>query len=100
MRRMISIVDLSTGLVSELPSDTPTFDAPRRFAQEIPVSALDHRLQAHNSSARATDVSSAAFSRPLSWRVRGEECLVAIGGRAAMPSRPSDCRLCAVEPDR
>jgi hypothetical protein len=97
---MISIVDLSTGLVSELPSDTPTFDAPRGFAEEIPVLTPYHRLQVHNSSARATDVSSAAFPRPLSWRVRGEECLVAMGGRAATPSRPSDCRLCAVEPDR
>jgi hypothetical protein len=97
MRRMISIVDLATGWVSDLPSDTPTFDVPQDFAQETWVAAVDARLHAHYSSARGTTVSSAVFPRPLSWRVRGEECLVAIGARAA--THPSDYKLCAVEPD-
>jgi hypothetical protein len=96
---MISIVDLASGLVSELPSDTPTFDVPQGFTQAIPAAALELPLHAHASSARSKDLSPAAFPRPLSWRVRGEECLVAMGGRAATPSHPSDCTLCAVEPD-
>src|SRR5438105_1761777 len=100
MRRMISIVDLATGWVSELPSNTPTFDVPQRLAQEMPDAGLNDRLHAHYSKARGTDVTSAAFPRPLSWRVLGEECLVDTGGRAGTPSHPSDCTLCAVEPDR
>jgi hypothetical protein len=99
MRRMISIVDLATGRVSELPSNTPTFDVPQGFAQETPIAVLNDRLHAHSSKATGAEVKPAAFPRPLSWRVQGEECLVDTGGHAATPSHPSDCRLCAIEPD-
>jgi hypothetical protein len=100
MRRMISIVDLATGWVSELPSDTPTFDVPRDFALETAVAALDYRSHAHYSSTRGKNVSCEVFARPLSWRVRGEECLVSIGTRVTTPSHPASYKLCAIEPNR
>lgn len=100
MRRMIPIVDLATGGVSELPSGTMTFDVPQDLAPGASVATLDDRSQAHYSSARGTSVSCTVLARPLSWRVRGEECMVAVGNRAATASVPSRYKLCAIEPQR
>lgn len=100
MKRMIAIVDLATGSVSERPSDTSTFDLPGDFDPQTTVAVLDTRSHAHYSSVSGTKVSHAVHTRPLSWRVRGEACLVATGTRTATPARPSSYKLCAVEPTR
>lgn len=100
MKRMIPIVDLTTGRVSERPSDTPTIDLPSDFDRQTARVALDASAQAHYASTHGTSVHVAVQFRPLSWRVRGEHCLVAVGSRAATPSRPSSYKLCAVDPNR
>ena len=96
MKRMISIVDVNTGRISERPSDTPTFDLPADFDRQTAVAALDAHSLAHYASPGGP-VSRAVHSRPLSWRVRGEQCLVATGARHATATHPSNYRLCAVE---
>lgn len=95
MKRMISIVDLTTGQISERPSDTRTLDLPADFDRTSGTAALDGSSHAHYSSLNGKSVSCAVHPRPLSWRVRGEECLVA---RAAQAASPSDYTLCAIEP--
>lgn len=98
MRRMIPIVDLATGTVSELSSDTSTLDLPGDFDRQSAVASLDTRSQAHYFSIDGKSVSGAMHPRPLSWRAQGEECLVATGTRAATAEHPSSYKLCAVEP--
>jgi hypothetical protein len=97
MRRMISIVDLTTGQVSERPSDTPTFDLPADFDRLTAVAAIDARSHARYSARDGKSVSRAVHPRPLSWRVRGEECLVADKAGTATVSEPVSYTLCAVE---
>ena len=97
MRRMISVVDLTTGQISARRSDTPTFDLPRDFDRLSAVAALDSRRQARYSATGGKSVVRPVHSRPLSWRVRGEECLVADDGEAPTVSEPSHYTLCAVE---
>ena len=96
MRGMISIVDRITGRVSVKPSDTPTFDLPADFDRESGTAAVDIRSHAHYSSVNGKDVSSPIHARPLSWRVRGEDCLVASGAHAATQAHPRTFKLCAV----
>ena len=73
IERTIAVVDLDSGTITDRTSDTLTFD--------VPVSGIRLVIPAH--------------PRPLSWRVGGEECLVAQtrgkGGEIAY-------RLCAVDP--
>ena len=97
MRRMISVVDLTTGQISARPSDTPTFDLPRDFDRLTAVAALDSRSQARYFAPGGKSVTRPVHSRPLSWRVRGEECLVADDGEMPTVSEPSHYTLCAIE---
>lgn len=96
MRRMISIVDLSTGRLTEREGDTPTFDLPLDFDRQTAGAALDSKAQAHYSATGGTSVIRALNARPLSWRAKGEQCLVASGTRAATPAQPSNYKLCAI----
>ena len=100
MRRMIVIVDLATGRVSERASDTSTIDLPGDFDRQTAVASLDLRSQAHYFSTGGKNVTGAVHPRPLSWRVQGEECLIAIGNGAATAEHPKSYKLCAVEPVR
>jgi hypothetical protein len=95
MKRMISIVDLKTGEVSIRPSDTSTFDVPADFDRDRGVASL-LKSHAHYFSTTGKSVTQAIFPRPLSWRVHGEECLVA-NLSEAMTERCS-FTLAAVEP--
>ena len=92
MRRIITIVDLKTGAVSARASDTRTLDLPVDFDLESAVAALDARSHVRYRSTRGNDISILVHPRPLSRRVRGEECLIADDGAASAYS------LCAVEP--
>jgi hypothetical protein len=76
MKRMISVVDLKTGEVSVRSSDTSTLDVPVDFDREKGVASL-LKSHAHYLSTTGKSVATATLVRPLSWRVRGEECLVA-----------------------
>jgi hypothetical protein len=97
---MIPIVVVATGHVSQRPSDTPTFDLPVDFDRLTAVASLDSHSQAHYFSIDGANVSLAVHQRPLSWRARGEECLVAFGTGRATPEHPSSFKLCEVEPIR
>ena len=99
MRGMISIVDRITGRTSVKPSDTPTFDLPADFDRQTGVAAVDSHSHAHYSSVNGHSVSLPIHARPLSWRVRGEDCLVASGAHAATPAHPRTFKLCAVKPE-
>lgn len=96
MKRMIMLVDLTTGAVVARPSDTRTLDVPCDFDPEARVAALDGRSNALYRAATGKEVSRAVYPRPLSWRVQGEECLVADD---AAPGRAGGrYTLCAIEP--
>ena len=73
IQRTIAVVDLDSGKITDRTSNTLTLD--------VPVSG--------------TSVVNPAHPRPLSWRVGGEECLVAQTRRKA---GEITYRLCAVDP--
>ena len=95
MKRMIPIVDLKTGEVSVRSSDTSTLDVPFDLDRGRGVASL-LKSHAHYFSTTGKSAIKATFPRPLSWRVRGEECLVA-NLSEAMTERCS-FTLSAVEP--
>jgi hypothetical protein len=76
MKRMIPIVDLKTGAITDLPSDTPTLDLPQDFDRGAPSVELHGQSRVQYLSMTGKTVSREVFPRPLSWRVHGEDCLV------------------------
>jgi hypothetical protein len=96
MKRMIAVVDLKTGAVTSRPSDTRTLDLPLDFDPGTAEATLDARLHALYRSSFGRDVSCVAHPRPLSWRVRGEKCLIADEELAGI----GRYTLCEVEPER
>jgi len=76
MKRMIPIVDLKTGEVSARSSDTSTLDVPVDLDRGKGVATL-LKSYTHYLATTGKNAVTASFLRPLSWRVRGEECLVA-----------------------
>jgi len=97
MKRMIPIVDLKTGEVLLRSSDTSTLDVPADLDRDTGV-ALLVKSHAHYFSTAGKSVIGTTFPRPLSWRVRGEECLLADPGAGRMDG--SSYTLVAVEPAR
>jgi hypothetical protein len=95
MKRMIPIVDLKTGEVSIRSSDTSTLDVPLDLDRDKGVASL-LKSYAHYFSITGKSAIRATLPRPPSWRVRGEECLVA-NLSEAMTERCS-FTLSAVEP--
>lgn len=95
MKRMIPIVDLNTGEVSVRSSETTTLDVPADFDRSRGVASL-LKSHTHYVSTTGKSAARATVPRPLSWRVRGEECLVA-NLSEAMTERCS-FTLSAVEP--
>jgi len=100
MKRMISVVDLSTGKVSFRPSDTRTLDLPRNFDRQTADASLDAWSRARYQSVEGKSLLCAAFLRPLSWRVYGEECLVADNATPATAAQPANFRLSAIHEPR
>src|SRR5690349_21792085 len=94
MFRRIAVVDLASGRVTERASDTRTLDVPADFDREACVASVDAHARAHYLSTAGTTLINSAPPRPLSWRVRGEECLVA---RARGNADAVPYRLCAVD---
>ena len=94
MKRMIPIVDLKTGEVSVRSSDTSTLDVPGDLDRDTGVASLVSS-RAHYLSTSGKNVIGVTYPRPLSWRVRGEECLVA---NRLEGFRESGYTLSAVDP--
>jgi hypothetical protein len=94
MRRTIATLDLAAGTVSDRASNTPTLDVPADFDRTTTSAHLDLASHLHYST-YGKPVVRPAFVRPLSWRTRGEECLVEEEGGATPGS--NRFLLCAVE---
>ncbi len=94
-RRTIPVVDLASGRVTDRASNTLTLDVPADFDRSASVASVDARSRAHYLSTAGSTLVNPAHPRPLSWRVRGEECLVA---RARGNAKEIGYRLCAVNP--
>jgi len=95
VKRMIAIVDLKTGEVLLRSSDTSTLDVPADLDRDAGVAQLI-KSHAHYFSTSGKSVSGSTFPRPLSWRVRGEECLLAEPGDTRVDG--SSYTLVAVDP--
>jgi hypothetical protein len=89
-RRTIPIVDLVNGRVTNRASNTLTLDVPADFDRSARVASRAHYL-----STGGISLVNPAHPRPLSWRARGEECLVASARDSADATA---YRLCAVDP--
>jgi hypothetical protein len=96
MNLMIPVIDLTSGTVSVRPSDTRTLDIPAGFDRRTPVASLDSQSRVQCASTNGGRLRYLAFTRPLSSRVRGEECLVADRAFRATVSHPSSYRLAAI----
>ena len=76
MKRLIPIVDLATGAITDRPSSTPTLDLPQDFDRANAAAEMDVRSRVQYRSVTGKNVVCPMFPRPLSWRVHGEDCLV------------------------
>jgi hypothetical protein len=94
-RASIPVFDLASHKVTERPSQTLTLDVPADFDRSSGVASVDAQSRAHYVSTNGIALVNAAHPRPLSWRVRGEECLVA---RARGTANEVGYRLCTVDP--
>ena len=92
--RTVAVLDLSSGTIRDCASYTPTLDVPADFDRRACIATVDTRARAHYRSVSGSTLLNLSHPRPLSWRVRGEECLVA-GPREA---DQISYRLCAVDP--
>jgi hypothetical protein len=98
MERMIEVVNLRDGRVLERPSDTPTLDVPADFRRPDGVVSLDSSSHGRYIATDGKTREYSASLRPLSFRARGEECLIAeTSGRSAAKTR-NLYRLVAIEP--
>ena len=98
MIRMIAIVALGSGEVQERPSDTLTIDVPPDFDRPSGVVSLDAQSHGHYIATDGKSREYRTFARPLSFRIRGEECLVV--DRSKRSSVPRLFRLAAVDPGK
>jgi hypothetical protein len=94
-RRTISVVDLNSGKITDRDSFTLTLDVPADFDRSACVATVDAHARAHYLSTAGSTLVNPAHPRPLSWRVRGEECLIA---RLRHEADEVSYRLCAVDP--
>jgi hypothetical protein len=77
MIRMIPVLNQATGKVMQKASTTSTLDLPVDFDRANPAASLDSHSHAHYLGTAGKTTSRSTVPRPLSWRVRGEECLIA-----------------------
>jgi hypothetical protein len=97
MDRMITVVDLATGEINDRRSTTPTLDVPPDFERTSGVVALDHKSHGRYVATDGKEREYSAFLRPLSWRIRGEECLIVEHRKRDAPNRAGVYRLTVVE---
>jgi hypothetical protein len=94
-RRTIPTVDFSTGEISQRASDTLTVDIPADFDRAAGEISVDGRDTAHYLSLDGKRLSYHTHFRPLSWRVRGEQCLIMRKGAGL---DDANFKLCIVDP--
>jgi hypothetical protein len=97
MDRMITVIDLATGEVSDRRSTTPTLDVPPDFERSTGTVALDQKSHGRYVATDGKEREYSAFPRPLSWRVRGEECLIAENRKRHTPVSAGVYRLTVIE---
>jgi len=77
MSRMIAVIDLVSGEVFHRACDTLTLDVPADLNRKTGVASVDPQSHVHYLATDGKQREHSVFTRPLSWRVHGEECLVA-----------------------
>ena len=97
MKRMIPIVDLATGVITDRLSNTLTLDLPEDFDRSGAGAQVDARSRVQYRSLNGKNVVSPTLLRPLSWRVHGEECLVSSESPLGAAQSPGRYSLFAVE---
>ena len=97
MDRMIAVVDLTTGEVINRTSSTLTLDIPPDFERASATVSLDDKSRGRYLATDGKEHEYSVFPRPLSWRARGEECLVADQRGRDRSERAGVYRLTAVE---
>jgi len=97
MTRMIPIIDLTSGSISRRASHTLTLDLPTDFDRTSAIAEFDVQSRVRYQSVDGKKIVRPTLSRPLSWRVHGEECLVADHSKAATPAQPGSYTLFTVE---
>jgi hypothetical protein len=95
MRKPIPVVDITSGETSERASDTPTLDVPFDLNRAKGIVSVDSASRGRYRALEGQDLEYPVFTRPLSWRARGEECLVA---EAGVHRKSALFRLSLVEP--
>jgi hypothetical protein len=73
----IAVLDLASGTVTDRPRETPTLDVPKDLPRPTGVVSVDDGARGRYVDADGNELMYGALLRPLSWRARGEECLVA-----------------------
>ena len=97
MERLISVVDLATGEVIDRTSTTLTLDVPPDFERASGFVSLDQLSRGHYVATDGKEHEYPVYPRPLSWRARGEDCLVADRRGRETSSIAGIYRLTAVE---
>jgi hypothetical protein len=96
MDRMIAVVDLITGEVTDRTSTTLTLDLPPDFERTSGIVSLDQQSHGRYLSTDGKERDYSVYPRPLSWRARGEDCLIA-DRRGRQTERAGVYRLTMVE---
>jgi len=91
----IAVRDLASGERSSRPRDTPTADVPADFPRAGGVFSVSDGCRASYGAVGGKHVTRNVRPQPLSWRIEGEQCLVARSGGAARRLR--QYRLCILE---
>ena len=97
IQRTIAVVDLDSGKITDCTSDTLTLDVPADLDRHARVVPGDAGSGAHYLSVSGTRLVNPAHPRPLSWRIPGEDCLVA--RTRGKNKEIASYRLCTVDPD-
>ena len=94
-RHSVPVLDRTSGKITDRDSGTPTLDVPSDFDRTARLAWVDARARARYISTSGSTVVNLAYPRPLSWRIHGEECLVA-GAKGEDDETPY--RLCIANP--
>ena len=92
----IGVRDVVSGDRSSRPGDTLTADVPADFPREGGVFTVSDGFRASYGAVGGKHVTRNVRPQPLSWRIEGEQCLVARSGGTARRLR--QYRLCILEP--
>ena len=98
MAGFVSVVNLSTGLVSECLPDLPTLDLPRTLRTGASEVSVDGVGLLHFAGAGGTASMERMAPRPVSLRTGGEEFLICCGTHDQDENGWQVYRVCVREP--